>query len=259
MVGNTVIEVWAPAIAFVTTLLLVLAVKQWITRSLQELSMRWMGDLDLALILYFVILLPGVVVHELSHWLTAKLLGVKVRGLSIGPVRKGRSSRVSLGSIRVGDVDPLRASIIGMAPLVGGLAIVLLIGFLVLGVDDLVDAVAYQGVEAILEGVGVIIRVPDFWLWMYLIFSVSNAMLPSESDRASVRPVLIFLAVLALILLVILGVPTISKDTIASVNAIAGYLAIAFGLTLAVDLVFLAVIGILLWLTRRWQDRWLRQ
>jgi hypothetical protein len=34
------------------------------------------------------------------------------------------------------------------------------------------------------------------------------------------------------------------------VNVLAGYLASAFGLTLAVDLVFIVVILLLLWLTR---------
>jgi hypothetical protein len=253
------IDAWAPAIAFVVTLLLVLGIKQWITRSLQELSMRWMGDLDLALIVYFVILLPGVVVHELSHWLAAKALGVKVRGLSVGPSRKSRGNRVSLGSVRVGNVDPLRASLIGMAPLFSGLAIILLVGFLVLGVGDLVESVSYRGFEGILDSLKLLIQVPDFWLWLYLIFSISNAMLPSESDRASLRPVLIFLGVLAVILLVVLGVPSITERTVSNVNAVAGYLAIAFGLTLVVDSVFLIVIGLLLWVTRWWQDRWLRQ
>ena len=34
------------------------------------------GDQDLALLLYFVIVLPGIVIHELSHWLAAALLGI---------------------------------------------------------------------------------------------------------------------------------------------------------------------------------------
>ena len=96
---------WMPLVALVATLLPLLWVKRWITRHLQELSVRWVGDPDVALIVYFVVVLPGVVVHELSHWLMASLLGVRVRKLTIGPVRKGRSRRVSLGSIRVGKVE----------------------------------------------------------------------------------------------------------------------------------------------------------
>jgi len=86
---------WTPFVALAATLLALLWVQRWITQSLQELSIRWVGDPDVALIIYFVIVLPGVVIHELSHWLVAKILGVRVSLPKIGPVRKGRSRRVS--------------------------------------------------------------------------------------------------------------------------------------------------------------------
>ena len=245
---------WTPLVGLVATVLPLLLVKRWITDRLQELSWRWAGDLDLALIFYFVIVLPGVVIHELSHWLVAKALGVRVGKLSLGPSRRGRSRRVSLGSVRVGKVDPVRASLIGLAPLLGGTAIILLIGYLVLDVGGVLHTVSGQGVEGFLSALGELLRVPDSWLWLYLIFAISNAMLPSESDMASVRPVLIFLGILILVLLIVGGVPAIPDDLIRSVNVVAGYLATAFGLTLGVDLVFMLVIGLLLLMTRWLQD-----
>jgi hypothetical protein len=245
---------WVPLIALAATLLPLLGVKRWITYSLQELSLRWVGDPDVALAIYFAIVAPGVVIHELSHWLMAKLLGVRVRGLSLGPVRKGRSRRVSLGSVRVGKVDPVRASLIGLAPLLSGTAVILLIGTLVLGVDNLAEAMATQGLDGFLAGLRQMTRVPDFWLWLYLIFAVSNAMLPSESDMAAVRPVLIFLALVAAVVLLVGGLPAVPAEVVQAVNAVAGYLASAFGVTLAVDALFMLVIWLLLWLTRRLQD-----
>lgn len=247
---------WTPLVALVVTLLPLLWVKRWITRSLQELSLRWIGDPEVALYFYFVIVLPGVVVHELSHWLAAKLLGVRVRRLSLGPVRKGRSKRVvSLGSVQVSEPDPIRGSLIGLAPLLGGSAIILLIGGLVLGVGELADATAGQGVAGFLDGLGQVMQVADFWLWLYLIFAVSNAMLPSESDMASVRPVLIFLGLAALVLMIVSGVPAIPAEVVDGANAVAGYLASAFGLTLAVDALFMLIIGVLVWATRWLQAR----
>ena len=247
---------WTPLIALVTTFLLLLGAKRLITRSLQELSVRWMGDPDVALVLYFVVVLPGVVIHELSHWLAAKILRVRVGKLSIGPVRKGRSRKVSLGSVRVGRVDPLRASLIGIAPLLGGVLVILLIGYLVLDMDQVTNTVVGLGVEGILEELGRLMRVPDFWLWLYLIFSVSNAMLPSESDMATVRPILIFLGIVTAAMLVITGMPSMPPDIVQAVNAVANYLASAFGLTLIVDAVLMIVIGLLLWITRRMQRGW---
>lgn len=245
---------WTPLVAFLGTFVLLLLAKRWITLRLQELSMRWVGDPDIALILYFVVVLPGVVVHELSHWLTAKALGVRVTGFSIGPVRKGKSRKVSLGSIRVGQVDPIRASLIGVAPLVGGTLVILLIGYLALDIDELRWLLEGWGSQALLEGLQQLMQVADFWLWLYLIFSISNAMLPSPSDMDPVRPVLIFLGVTAAVVLIVVGAPTVPAAAVAGVNRLAGYLATAFGLTLAVDLVFALLIGSLLLGTR-----WLQQ
>jgi hypothetical protein len=245
--------VWAPLVALVITLLALFWLKRRITRSLQELSMRLVDDPDVALIIYFVIVLPGVVIHELSHWLMAKLLGVRVSLPSLGPARKGRSQRVSLGSVRVSKVDPVRASLIGVAPLLGGSAVILIIGNLVLEVGDFADAVAGQGVGGALGALGQMAQVGDFWLWLYLIFAVSNAMLPSESDMAAMRPVLIFLGIVAAVMLVFSGVRGISPGLANGVNAIAGYLATAFGLTLAVDVLFIIVIWLVLVPVRWWQ------
>jgi hypothetical protein len=245
---------WTSLIALVVTLLPLLWAKRWTTRCLQELSLRWVGDPDVALIVYFVVVLPGVILHEFSHWLMATVLGVRVRGISIGPVRKGRSKRVSLGSVRIGNVDPVRASLIGLAPLLGGAAVILLIGNLVLGVGDLARATAGQSPQAILVALGQAMHVADFWLWIYLIFSVSNAMLPSESDMASVRPVFIFLGAVILALVVVRGVPSVPPTAVEWVNAIANYLASAFGLTLVVDAIFMLVIGLALWATRQLQQ-----
>jgi hypothetical protein len=246
---------WTPLVALFATLLPLLWVKRWITDHLGELSLRWTGDRDVALIVYFVVVLPGVVIHELSHWLVATLLGVRVRGFSLGPVRKGRSSRVSLGSVRVTNVDPVRASFIGLAPLFFGSLVILLVGNWVLGVGDLAASAAGKGLEGFLEALESLLRVPDFWLWLYLIFAVSNAMLPSESDMDAVRPVLIFLGIVTAMVLILRGVPAIPEDMVDWANTVASYLASVFGLTLAVDAVFIAVIGLLLLATRRLQDR----
>jgi hypothetical protein len=247
---------WTPLVALSLTILPLLWVKRWITWHLQDLSLRWVGDRDVALILYFVLVFPGVLIHELSHWLVARALGVRVRKFSLGPVSKGRSNKVSLGSIRVGDVDPLRASLIGLAPLLGGSVVILFIGTQVLGVDELAAGLVGSDLESVLVGLGQLVRVADFWLWLYLIFAVSNAMLPSESDMDAVRPVLIFLALVALALLIVTGVPAMPPVVTDWLNAIAGYLASAFGLTLATDLVFVLVIGLLTWLTLWVQGEW---
>ena len=245
---------WAPSLLLVVTLLAMLGAQRWITRNLQKLGLYWLNDPDVTLILYFVAMLPGVIVHELSHWLLAKLLFVRVSRPKLGPVRRGQSRRVSLGSVRVGKVDRFRAGLIGVAPLLGGTAVILLIGHLVLDVGELAEGMGRQGAGGILDGLGEMVEVADVWLWLYLIFSVANAMMPSESDMSTVRPVLIFLGIVAAVLLIVTGTPTLSPDRVQTVNGIASFLASAFVLTLAVDLLFMALIRLMLWFTRWWWE-----
>jgi hypothetical protein len=134
--------------------------------------------------------------------------------------------------------------------LLGGSAAILLIGYLVLHVDQVAGAMISEGGAGIAEGLRQLAQAGDLGLWLYLIFAISNAMLPSESDMEAVRPVLIFLGLVAAVVLLVAGVPTIPDAIVQGVNVLAGYLASAFGLTLAVDLVFIVVILLLLWLTR---------
>lgn len=233
---------WMPLIALVATILPLLWAKRWITRQLQELSWLWMGDADAALIIYFAIVLPGVVIHELSHWLMAWALGVPVRKLSLGPVRKGRSSRVSLGSVRVGNVDPVRSSLIGLAPLLGGSAVILLIGYLMLHVDEVAMTMISGGGAGIVEGLEQLAQAGDLGLWLYLIFAISNAMLPSASDRESWWSVLIYLGI-ALFLAIGLGLnPTISPELQDFGLAIISGLLYAYLITIFVDLFFIIAI-----------------
>jgi hypothetical protein len=242
---------WLSLLALVATLLPLLWVRRWITEHVQELSVRWVGDPEVALVLYFVLVLPGVIIHELSHLLMALLLRVRVRRFSLGPVRRAKGQRVSLGSIEVGKVDPVRGSLIGLAPLLAGSAVILLIGNRVLGVSELAGAFTTWGVQGVVAGLGRVVRVNDFGLWLYLIFAVSNAMLPSESDLQFARPVLLFLGIAALVVLVATGLPSVPERAGLFVNRAAGYLATAFGLTLAVDLLFVLIFGLLLAITRR--------
>ena len=240
---STAASPWLALVTLVVTLLLLLWVTRWITRHLHFLGMRWLNDPGVVLWLYFALILPGIILHELSHWLTAWLLGVRASLPKIGPARSQskRGSTVSLGSVQTGKADPLRYSLIGLAPLLTGATVIFLIGTRILGVDELIA----NGLSGFWAGLGDLLRVPDIWLWFYLIFAVSNAMLPSESDMQPVRPVLIFLGIVAVVAVIVVGLPNVPPAIVTGVSAFAAYLASAFALTLAVDAVFMLVIGLL--------------
>ena len=101
---------WSPFVWLAVTLVPLLLLKRWINRHVQGLSLLLVGDNDLAMFLYFVLFLPGILLHELSHWLMAKLLGVRTGKISIWPSKRRAGRQMRLGSVKVGRADPVRNS-----------------------------------------------------------------------------------------------------------------------------------------------------
>ncbi len=231
---------WKPLIWLIATLLPLFLTKSWINRHIQGLGLLLFGDSDVAMVLYFVLLLPGIIVHEVSHWLAATLLGVKVGKVSLGPTKKARG-RMRFGSVRVGRSDPLRDSLIGLAPLIGGSAAILLIADLAFGIEPLSQLPLSQVPAKILAYA----RAPDAWLWLYLVFAISNAMLPSEADRRPWPSLLIFLALAAVLSYFTGLVPRLPEGMKPLILRGVDRLSYAFGLALLVDLIFMAIIYLL--------------
>jgi hypothetical protein len=247
MFGN-----WTPLIWLAATLAPLFFMKRWINRHIQGLGLLLMGDNEAAMLLYFVLLLPGIIIHELSHWLTAKLLGVRTGQITLWPSKR-RGNQMRMGSVKVGRTDPFRGSLIGLAPLISGSLAILIIGQLILGLGDLGEVLLNRQWGKVWGSLLAHLQAPDFWLWLYFIFAISNAMLPSETDREPWRPVLLFMC-LAVIFFYLTGwvhqdfgelsraVPEVLAT--ASLTS-ASYLAYAFSLTVLVDAIFIAVIAVL--------------
>lgn len=232
---------WSPLVWLVITLLALLWMHGWINRHVQGLGLLIAGDDEVALILYFLLFLPGIVVHELSHWLAAKLLGIRTGRISIRPTKRSRG-RMRLGSVRVARTDPLRSSLIGLAPLLSGSLLIYLIGEFIFGFRGLDEVLTGGDWERFWHDLWEYFHVPDFWLWLYLIFVIANAMLPSETDRQPWRSVLIFLGLVAILFYLFGWIPQVPAEWTEAFLALIGYLAYAFGLTVAVDLVFIVII-----------------
>jgi hypothetical protein len=80
------------------TLILLRLTERWIHLHLQLIGHRLTGSETAALSIYAIIFFPGVVLHELSHWLFAKLCGVRTGRISLLP-SVGKTGNLHLGSV----------------------------------------------------------------------------------------------------------------------------------------------------------------
>lgn len=192
--------------------------------------------------LLFYLLLPGIFLHELSHYLVAKILFVPVKSFDIG-IGRARSSQVSLGSVNIVRSDPLRESLIGAAPFIMGVGTIWLIAYWGFGLTGELGLF----LEAMLVHARDYARDWTTWLDLYLIFAVSTAMIPSESDRAPWGPVLVG-AVCGVAALFVLGwTPRVPPDVIAFSQRVLAALTFALGIVVIVN----GTVALALWVLER--------
>lgn len=147
-----------------------------------------------------------------------------------------------MGAVQVYVGDPFRHSIIGVAPLIFGSVAVLLIGQGQLNLTQIGRALVSGDVEATWQALVQTLTLPDVWIWLYLVFAISNAMLPSASDREAWRTVLLYLG-LAAVLAIGLGLnPSLPDDFQRLILTGFTYLLSAFTITIAVDIAFILLI-----------------
>jgi hypothetical protein len=236
-------------VVFFVLFALVLFLQRWLQQHIQGLTFAVTGDPGCAVRALFLILLPGVLLHEASHWLVANLLGVRTGKVSIGLGRM-RGKHFSLGSVTVERSDPLRESLIGVAPFVFGmLAIWALMGWSF-------GLWSPDSVEQIYATISATIGDPLTWLTLYLVFAVSTSMIPSESDREPWGVIIAFVGGIGALALILGWSPNITPELFAFAQQVLFTLIFVFGIIVIVNgalaiLIFLIEWGVGVMTSRR--------
>jgi hypothetical protein len=129
---------------------------------------------------YDLLVLPGVIVHEAAHLLVAFLLRVRIVRADLFRFR--RPSDLRQGEVVVQRVDPLRMSLIGAAPLLVGMLLVLLL-------LRLVQLPPLEHTPSALWTLFPVFKEPLSLLGLYTVWAIANAMFPSSADRVAWRAV----------------------------------------------------------------------
>jgi len=233
---------WTSLLWLAPILVILLVVERWIHRHLQGAMLLLTHDPEIAVVLYALPLLPGILLHELSHALAAILLGVRVGRISIRPKLAGQ--RVQLGFVPVERTDAVRASLIGLAPLLTGSSAILLIGYWIFDVGTAGTAPVAGDWANLVTGLLEMLEVPDVWIWAYAIFAVSNTMLPSRADRQAWTPVIIFLLLIGVLVWAAGLGPAIVESLAKPLTMALRWLATMCALTIAIDLPFILLIAL---------------
>lgn len=228
---------WIPIVGIIVELVLLSFISERLTQASFILLLRIFRSRSVAITIITIILFPGTVIHELSHLFTAEVLGVRTGKLTLAP-ESIEGNSIQSGSVAIATTDPLRRTLIGLAPTINGTIAVTALSWW------LMNVIHYQTHILIDARFSII-------LIFLLILTISNTMFTSKEDTKGVLPVfLTLLIVIAGLYLsgIRIGLPQQVTETIQNVLQT---LFQNLGVVLATNLVGLAVFSGILLLTNR--------
>lgn len=137
---------------------------QFLIQSLARLFYRFTKSQHKTVWLLALLFLPGTVIHELAHIISAGVMLVHTGDIEFMP--EIREKGVKLGSAEIGLTDPIRRALIGMAPVFVGVS--LIVGLLWFFFFQIQQHNIYP-----------------YWVFLiliYAIFIISNTMFSSRKD-----------------------------------------------------------------------------
>jgi hypothetical protein len=212
--------------------------QRWLHQEIQLVFYLITRSQALALGLFSLLFFPGVLLHELSHYLMARLLGVRTGRLSLLPSLM-ENGKLRLGFVETEETDLLRDALVGTAPLITGGVVVAYLGISRLGLLSLAGFLGQADWPGFWQGLLSLPEQSDFWLWFYLAFCISSTMLPSASDRRTWLPVLLFALVLVGLAMLIGAGPWLMENVAPRFDSAMRALATVFGISLSLHLVLL--------------------
>jgi hypothetical protein len=132
--------------------------------------------------IYYVLMAPGTVFHELSHAVACLLLGLRIERVSLfHPRRKGDGS-VELGSVEYLSKGRMRPLLVGIAPLLFATVLIALLSRVLLP--------AHAGAAKLLAS-------PGTYLFVAIVFLLGLALSPSRQDLRGLLPFVFVAALLS--------------------------------------------------------------
>ncbi|MFC1711036.1 hypothetical protein ACFLZ1_00460 [Patescibacteria group bacterium] len=174
---------------FIILFIIQFIVSKKLLKGFYQLYLLLFSSKNAAVQIITLFLLPGTIIHEISHMLIAELLRVPTGKISFIP-EVIEDKKIKAGSINIAKTDPFRHAVIGLAPVLIGLLSIALISFVFFKpfLENPNNLLHLQPLNYLLG-----------LLFIYLLFSISNTMFSSKEDLKTILFPIILLALVFIV------------------------------------------------------------
>ncbi len=164
--------------SFFGSLLILFLLSRMLQREVSSLLFRLFHSEKVVIYSMAFLFLPGTIIHELAHYIMANLLFVRTGEIEFMPKMQG--DNIKLGSVSIVKPDPFRYFLIGIAPFLSGIALILI--------------TLYYGVRHDVFS--------NTWLVIalgYLVFQIGNSMFSSKKDMEGAFELFVVALIIAIV------------------------------------------------------------
>ncbi|MEE4194413.1 MAG: hypothetical protein V2J07_04370 [Anaerolineae bacterium] len=196
--------------------------------------------------IHFAVVFPGVVLHEFSHFLALRLMGVRCR-LHLGVEMQDDFVVYGHVDFYENEVNGIQHFISGIAPLLTGLTVISLISVNFMGVPSIRSIIESSG---ILNFSPILASAGNWWFWLafYFVFAIASEMIPSPADRR-------YWIHLGMILVILFAISLLTKTTgwflinlYPTIDGILKMVGITFVICLAIEVILFLPLRLINWL-----------
>ncbi len=153
--------------------------ERWLHQHIFKVGWLLTNNFQTTTVLYYILFLPGILLHELSLWLVAGMLNIRAERAIEFPAEQ-EIGELRLNFIRVSPQSgAIRYALAKMAPILAGLVCLWLIAARIISWQDATAIAASGNIDDLAVALSRVTRTADFWLWFYLAFTVANTMFPA--------------------------------------------------------------------------------
>lgn len=177
----------------------------WLHQHIFKVGWLLSGELQVTTVVYYIVFLPGIILHELTLWLAAGVLNVSAEWAIRLPEEQS-SGGLRLNFIKLSPrAGQRKYSLIASAPVVAGTLALWSIAAQIFDWRAIADYVSAGTWAGLIRALDSLTGTADAWLWFYLAFVIANTTFSSLPARLHKRRRLILLSLSPLFLLTAWG------------------------------------------------------